>query len=267
MSTRQWTFGFCRTWWISSLTAKSSDYRLLTKESAPRVCYFLKRWRAALQHVWNDCVRSTTWRSMKQLSYTYLTYSAYSRAHWNLQTRFPYKSQNRSEIFPFRIVSSKSINFVLGRGGTGCRCSWGAVGKWLRDASGQKWSERCLITAWLRPTRYCRQEGHSPGVETVEKWWRLWPEVLTAVGMKMAAFLVAAPCRLIWVYYRFRVLIALMMEAVQTSETSVNSDQPTRRWNPEDNHLDDDYLYLGWYMRMLTAARPRHMPKPNEGLL
>jgi hypothetical protein len=32
-------------------------------------------------------------------------------------------------------------------------------------------------------------------------------------------------------------IIALMMEAVQTSETSVNSNQSTRRYNPEDGHL------------------------------
>jgi hypothetical protein len=31
-------------------------------------------------------------------------------------------------------------------------------------------------------------------------------------------------------------LIALMMEAVRTSETLVNSQQSTRRYNPEDSH-------------------------------
>jgi hypothetical protein len=34
-----------------------------------------------------------------------------------------------------------------------------------------------------------------------------------------------------------RSLIALMMEAVQTSETQINSYQSTRRYNPEDSHL------------------------------
>jgi hypothetical protein len=34
-----------------------------------------------------------------------------------------------------------------------------------------------------------------------------------------------------------RSFFALMMEAVQTSETSVNSYQSTRRCNPEDSHL------------------------------
>jgi hypothetical protein len=32
-------------------------------------------------------------------------------------------------------------------------------------------------------------------------------------------------------------IMALMMEAVQTSETLVNSYQSTRRYNPEDSHL------------------------------
>jgi hypothetical protein len=41
--------------------------------------------------------------------------------------------------------------------------------------------------------------------------------------MKMAVF---------WV-----VAIALMMEAVRTSETSVNLYQSKRRYNPEDSHL------------------------------
>jgi hypothetical protein len=31
--------------------------------------------------------------------------------------------------------------------------------------------------------------------------------------------------------------IALMMEAARTSETLVNFDQTTRRYNPEDSHL------------------------------
>jgi hypothetical protein len=48
-------------------------------------------------------------------------------------------------------------------------------------------------------------------------------EALTAVAMK--------------VMKAIRELIALMMEAVQTSETSVNSHQSTRRYNPEDSHL------------------------------
>jgi hypothetical protein len=36
-------------------------------------------------------------------------------------------------------------------------------------------------------------------------------------------------------------LIALMMEAARTSETSVNFYQTTRRYNPEDSHLTAPY--------------------------
>jgi hypothetical protein len=38
-------------------------------------------------------------------------------------------------------------------------------------------------------------------------------------------------------YRRFRGLIALLMEAVQTSVTLVNSHQSARRHDPEDSHL------------------------------
>jgi hypothetical protein len=56
-----------------------------------------------------------------------------------------------------------------------------------------------------------------------------------------------AACYLVEVYGRFRSasffhlqgdeMIPLMIEAVQTSETSVNSYQSTRRCNPEGSHL------------------------------
>jgi hypothetical protein len=48
-----------------------------------------------------------------------------------------------------------------------------------------------------------------------------------------------APCRLVEVYRRFRgaYCLALIMEAVRTSETSVNFYQTTRRYNREDSHL------------------------------
>jgi hypothetical protein len=66
-------------------------------------------------------------------------------------------------------------------------------------------------------------------------------QVLTAASMKMAVFWVVAPCSLVEVYRRFRgacwVLIALMMEAASSSETSVNFYQTTRRYNSEDSHL------------------------------
>jgi hypothetical protein len=54
--------------------------------------------------------------------------------------------------------------------------------------------------------------------------------------MKMAVFWVVARCR----------LIALMMEAVQTPETSVNSYQSTWRYNPEDSHLQITNILKGY---------------------
>jgi hypothetical protein len=53
-------------------------------------------------------------------------------------------------------------------------------------------------------------------------------EVLTAASMKMTVICNVAQCSL---------MIALMMEAASTSETSVNFYQTTRRSIPEDSHL------------------------------
>jgi hypothetical protein len=51
--------------------------------------------------------------------------------------------------------------------------------------------------------------------------------------MKMAVFWVAAPV----VWWKFIKLIALMMEAASTSETSVNFYRTTQRYKPEDIFL------------------------------
>jgi hypothetical protein len=50
------------------------------------------------------------------------------------------------------------------------------------------------------------------------------PTFTSTVHLKMAVFWVVAPC-------------SLMMEAANTSETSVNFHQTTRRYNPEDSHI------------------------------
>jgi hypothetical protein len=58
--------------------------------------------------------------------------------------------------------------------------------------------------------------------------------------ISIAIFWIAAPCSLAEVYRRIRgacALIALMMEAARTSETSVNFYQTARRNNPEDSCL------------------------------
>jgi hypothetical protein len=63
--------------------------------------------------------------------------------------------------------------------------------------------------------------------------------------MKMAVFWVAAPCILVEVYRRFRdIVIALMMEAASTSETSVNFYQITRRYNAEDSHHHKEVTFV-----------------------
>jgi hypothetical protein len=55
-------------------------------------------------------------------------------------------------------------------------------------------------------------------------------QVLTAVIMKIRDFWDVAPYR----------AIALKMEAVRTSETSVNSKETTRRYIPEGSNLHSD---------------------------
>jgi hypothetical protein len=58
--------------------------------------------------------------------------------------------------------------------------------------------------------------------------------------MKMAVFWVVAPRGLV------------RMQAAQISETSINSYQSTRRYNPEDGHLQ---LFISWNMfRSMQAA-------------
>jgi hypothetical protein len=61
----------------------------------------------------------------------------------------------------------------------------------------------------------------------------------------MAVFWFVAPLSVVYVYQFSEDLIAciiraMMMEAVQTSETSVNSYQSTWRHNPEDGRLYPD---------------------------
>jgi hypothetical protein len=70
----------------------------------------------------------------------------------------------------------------------------------------------------------------------------------------MAGFWVIAPCRLVWVYQSFRGPYChhhqgdecLMMEAVETSETLVNSYQSAWHYNPEDSHIQ--WPILVWTM-------------------
>jgi hypothetical protein len=65
---------------------------------------------------------------------------------------------------------------------------------------------------------------------------RMWLEVFMAVTMMMAVFWVVAPCRLVWVYQRFRGLYCLHH---QGEEPVINSYQSTWCYNPEDSHFED----------------------------
>jgi hypothetical protein len=69
-------------------------------------------------------------------------------------------------------------------------------------------------------------------------------EVLRAASMKMTVFWLLASSGLVEVYRRFGYLQtpssghnAVIVAAANTSETSVNFYQTTRRSNPEDGHL------------------------------
>jgi hypothetical protein len=49
--------------------------------------------------------------------------------------------------------------------------------------------------------------------------------------------------------------IAMMVEAVQTSETSINLYQNTRRYNPDDGHSLSSELWLSWIQWCLNWAQ------------
>jgi hypothetical protein len=55
--------------------------------------------------------------------------------------------------------------------------------------------------------------------------------------MKMAVFWAAAPCSLLKFTDVSEVLVAMIMKAESTSETSVNFYQTTLRNNPQDSRL------------------------------
>jgi hypothetical protein len=63
----------------------------------------------------------------------------------------------------------------------------------------------------------------------------------------MAVFWVAAPCSL--------VELALIMEAVSTSETSVNFYQPNRCNNPEDTYLHVSFMFAQQLLVLKHADR------------
>jgi hypothetical protein len=73
--------------------------------------------------------------------------------------------------------------------------------------------------------------------------------------MKMAVFWVVAPCSLVEFYRRFRAAYCrVMMEAVSTSEKSVNFYQTTWGYNPKD-------IYLLVVIQFQNHYRPFYSPK------
>jgi hypothetical protein len=93
-------------------------------------------------------------------------------------------------------------------------------------------------------------------------------QVLTAASMKMAVFLVVAPCTLVKVYRRFRGACCLhhqgyesniaLMKAGNTSETSVNFYQTLLRNNPEDSHLHTDNVFFYPRSRLVNISSPEN---------
>jgi hypothetical protein len=79
-----------------------------------------------------------------------------------------------------------------------------------------------------------------------------------ATNIKMAVFWGFEPCSLVYIDRRFRgayCLVALMMEAVNTSETSVSIYQTTRRNIPEDSHLHRLRMFDNSVMREYSNLR------------
>jgi hypothetical protein len=79
--------------------------------------------------------------------------------------------------------------------------------------------------------------------------------------LKMAVFWVAVLCSITEIYR----LIALMMEAASTSEMSVNLNQTTWSYNPEDSHLhtcrhEDLKSYLGNFFIYWELDNLENMP-------
>jgi hypothetical protein len=91
-------------------------------------------------------------------------------------------------------------------------------------------------------------------------------QVLTAASMKTTVCCDVAPCSLIEVYHRRLrgacclhhqdlMIIALIMEARSTSDTSVNFYQTTRRYTPEDGHLQGLNFFLAQRTLLLIPGQ------------
>jgi hypothetical protein len=118
----------------------------------------------------------------------------------------------------------------------------------------RKWEEKLNIHPLTFSNVFLCTRGISTfdGEASLESKFRFERfQVLTAASMKMAVSWDVAPCSLVEVYRRFRdagclhhqgPIIALMMNAVSTSETSVKFYQTTRRNIPQNSHLHFRFL-------------------------
>jgi hypothetical protein len=90
-------------------------------------------------------------------------------------------------------------------------------------------------------------------------------QVLTAASIKLTVFWDVAPCSPVETDRRFRgaycLWAALMMEAVSTSETSVNFYETTRSNIPEDSHLhppDDTWVNMEQRWNNIDRGKPEN---------
>jgi hypothetical protein len=84
-------------------------------------------------------------------------------------------------------------------------------------------------------------------------------EVLTAVSTKMAVFWVVAPCSLVEVYQRFIGPCCLHHQGESPSETLVNLYQTTRRYNPENSHLQGNFRLLTTFINGMQRVVGREL--------
>jgi hypothetical protein len=84
--------------------------------------------------------------------------------------------------------------------------------------------------------------------------------VLTSVSTKVSVFLLVAPCRPVWVYQRFRGLYCLHHQG----DVYVLMAQYTRRYNPEDSHLQPNICLCNFLHMNLLPEKCSSMQRRND---
>jgi hypothetical protein len=96
-------------------------------------------------------------------------------------------------------------------------------------------------------------------------------QVLAAAKMTMTAFWNIAPCSLVEVDRHFRGFIALMIDAVPTTEMSVYFKETTRRYIPESCHPLIIKMMksrrMGWVGRVAGTGKMRNSYKVLTGTM